>query len=156
MCILFIRLYFQYHITPGDRLPASGGSERTPGSAASVCSQHLLRCIWRPEQFPMEQKYVEKRWWTQGCFTKTCWIETTGPEEVTLGALLKTYSSDLPGFGVGRAILMHTHTHGHTVCFLLKICKKRCRRERTRWTLLATSIGRMSLRLVENRSCINK
>lgn len=46
--------------------------------------------------------------------------ETTGPKEGALGAPLKTCSSELLSFGGERGILMHRHTHGHTVIFLLK------------------------------------
>lgn len=93
-----------------DHSPAAGGSGQTPGSAASACSQHSLLCIWLPEQLPAEQKK---------CVGKSLRRpEPPGPKEGALGAPLKTYSSELPSFGGG--FLMHRHTHGHTVIFLLK------------------------------------
>lgn len=106
-----------------DRSPAAGGSGRTPGSAASACSQRSLPCIWLPEQLPAEQKRVGK---------SSRRPETTGPKEVAPGAPLKTYSGELPSFGGGRGILMHRHTHGHTVVFLLRVSKKRCRKNQVR------------------------
>lgn len=106
-----------------DHSPAAGGSGQTPGSAASACSQHSLLCIWLPEQLPAEQKRVGKSLRRP---------KITGSKLVALGAPLKTYSSELLSFVGGRGILMHRHTHGHAVIFLLKISKTRCSKNQVR------------------------